>query len=54
MDQFRDVTSNIWLGGGGELKSLGPLPFGAPLKKMFPENVDEIGLPSLSFVHTPQ
>ena len=35
MDQFRDVTSDIWLGGGGELKSLGPLPFGGPLKKLF-------------------
>jgi hypothetical protein len=33
------VTSYIWL--GGEFKILGPLLSWAPLKNIFPENVDD-------------
>jgi hypothetical protein len=33
----RAVPSGFWLGGGGEIKNLGPLPFGGPLRKFFSE-----------------
>jgi hypothetical protein len=32
MEKPRVAQSGIWLGGGGELKNLGTLPFGDPLK----------------------
>ena len=46
---LRAVPSGFWLGGGGgEIKNLGPLPFGAPFsrnQRIFPENTGEGGRP---------
>jgi hypothetical protein len=40
--ESRDVTSDVLLGVGGELKSLGPLPFGAPSNIFSEVEVDVI------------